>query len=506
MQDKSIHMSPQRELVDRLGLDIYDSPEKALWELVANGYDGHGRTGTPPEIDVFIWEGSHPLARGKQTLAFLDRGCGFTDEVRAAYGSVGKSHSKGNVRLHGTHGLGKLVSAAAVGAGGQYHILSAPGNQTLVDHYTFSADEVLSHSRSEYERIRRDDPRFPKMPLDGSFSMILLPGCVLDVTAQSLFEPFREEMPLREATVRINGKIVPLRQTLQYKELVTPKLGMLGGITISFRFDKAKSIADNDGVLLVDSNTGRIVTDLGKLGRSVKRQLDTILLDPRLVGIISVPGIEKFSDPGRGDLKGSFWKDQRKRRLTGSGFLTALNHYGASFASELLGEDPNRSKDDESQLLDRLSSLFSHAFGESESAPQTRKNKEPGKSRDNADAQRSTSSKTSPPNTDEKKTSEEKTPRRRHPHLNIEGVVYPLMFIPQGGKHAATVHSSGFMVICKEHPAVVSVLNMRSVNDTLRHLTGMAIGAHLRHERSRNSKAETRDVYDIWHQIFPPKK
>ena len=77
----------------------------------------------------------------------------------------------------------------------------------------------------------------------------------------------------------------------------------------------AEVTAREDDVWLIDSGSGRIVMALTALPLSVRRQLDSRILDPRLQGEVRVPGIEKMSATSRSGMEAKYWQTEEGKTV-----------------------------------------------------------------------------------------------------------------------------------------------------------------------------------------------
>ena len=338
-----------------LSRNMYHSAVQALVELIFNGFDAANLRGACPHVDIRVWTaGEHPLATKSRAVSVTDNGTGFTEKVIDAYREAGESVHKERSDIHGKHGIGKFAPFALGSESSPVTVFYITTNIGDGETWMFriDGDRIFSSDGSKPTLVKG---KRPGLPSAGPFTEIFVPVGDVEYDPESLRKELSPLLPLRPWAVMVNGRAVERRKFASSVALETPVIPVFGG-SIKIEFSTAEISTDADTVELIDSVSGRIIGDLHS--RETRGLLDPILHHPRLIGRISVPGLEKKSSASRSGLTASFWRSARGKKL-----VEILNSVGVEQAQKALGEEPP-AHDDLRTLFEDLAGVFQSVFGD----------------------------------------------------------------------------------------------------------------------------------------------
>ncbi len=354
-KNRGLKFRAAQGLVKILSSKYYKTLYAALVELIFNGLDAARIRGITPVLDITFWKkGKHPMSPNGPAITIRDNGTGFTSEVIRNYCSVGQSAHTGRADVHGQHGVGKFAAFALGSAEDTvYYILTSTGGE---ESWMWKMDNNI------FSDIEFPESEIPKkaralLPPQGPWTEIVIPD------ATDMLEPDEVRtaltnllpIPLRPWVVNVQGIPVQPRRFSAELSLTTKAFEVLGG-AVKFEFAVAEVTTPADGVFMIDSDTGRVICDITSLPPSVKGKLDPVLLNARLIGQISCPGLEAESAGHRDGLNVNFWKSPKGEKL-----IALMNAIGAPKARDLIGDHVSAGKLNDAVM--EMQDAFANAFG-----------------------------------------------------------------------------------------------------------------------------------------------
>lgn len=356
IRPENIIFTPSVQLMSRaISKDLYPSFVAALVELIFNGLDAANIRGVIPDIIVRVWKpGEHPLCPDSMGLSVLDNGTGMVSKAIKAFGMVGESVHTLLTYIHGKKGLGK-AAAFALGTKDRFFITTNIGDDNGTWRYDIKDKFFDPKGFTPVEVVKK----MPQLPTAGPFTEIFIPDLTVDFNIDKARDELTNLLPInRDWKVTVQGKPVKQR-VFKGERFETEVIPALKG-KVTFEFGVAEITAAEDTVFLIDSGSGRTVTDLHSLPATVKRELHLLLFHPRLIGQVQVVDLEKHCTSDRTKLKASFWSSAAGKALIG-----ALNTFGVDLAKKVTGEDEEKPKGI-SKLLTDVKDVFDSCFGKAD--------------------------------------------------------------------------------------------------------------------------------------------
>lgn len=338
-----------------LARNLYPTWLAAMMELVFNGIDSATRRGVEPEIVVqFMAANEHPLSKVGPAVMVLDNGTGFTTEVVDAYNQLGQSVSLGRTDIHGKHGVGKVAPFALGEDVDHFYILTRTQKDDAVWKYRINASEIFGGGFEPEEVTQPSRLQLPPTNVIPTFGAILVPN-IEPQDADDIRAQLTHLLPLRPLKVFVDFKQVEARRFAAQTTAETPPIKMFGGV-VKMQFARAEVSTANDTVELFDTN-GRPIAEL--MSAATRQQLHPVFRDPRLIGMVFVPGLEQHSASHRAGLGASFWKSAKGKKL-----LEVVNAFGAPKARDVLGpEDEGVSSNPIQRSLSSVAEALTTCFG-----------------------------------------------------------------------------------------------------------------------------------------------
>ncbi len=495
---KNIVFRPSPKLIREVSTKLYRDLIEAVLELVLNGVDAATALNVIPLINIRFWKrGEHPLVAGSRGLSITDNGTGFTDEVVEAYGLFGESVHIEHANMHGTHGLGKF---AALALSEEDHndflvIVTDPGDGYGIREYKFNLATIFDQDGFTPQKVKPD--QYPNMP-PAPFSTLFIPAVTTGLNQDTLGSDLADMLPMRPMEVSVDGVRVPKRTFVAQSTMTTPEIAHVGSVSFELAVTKNVSARD-EGVMLVDADTGRRVCELHTLSPTVRRKVSAWVMHPRLTGFVKARGLEKLSSAGRSGLDLRFWNLQKGVRL-----LEAINLYGERLARGLVEETGMESADSMKTTLRDIQQMFWTAFGKPETFAkglgQQTKHKDPTKG-DGGKHDYPDKRKPATP------TGVGHQQERWNATLGIEGKHYGIFPYPSGGSMTPAYVVRDRIIIDTDHPEIKRLTKLSAKNQRLL-LEGMIQAILEAHVAATRSGVSTlfMDVYRMKTALFSEKK
>lgn len=495
---KRIVFRSSPNLIREVSTKLYRDLIEAVLELVLNGVDAATVRNTIPNIQIRFWnKDAHPLVAGSRGLSITDNGTGFTDEVVEAYGLFGESVHINHANMHGTHGLGKFAALALSEEDRDDFlvIVTDPGDGEGIREYRFSLATIFGQDGFTPKKVKPS--QYPNLP-PAPFSMLFIPAVTAGLNKDTLGGELANMLPMRSMDVSVDEVLVPKRTFVAQSTLTTPDIAHVG--PVSFQFAVTKSVSTRDeGVMLVDADTGRRVCELHTLSPTVRRKISPWVMHPRLTGFIKARGLEKLSSAGRSGLDIHFWNLQKGVRL-----LEAINVFGERLARGLVEETGVESADSMKATLREIQLMFWGAFGKPETfipgRDQQTKAKEPvkgdGSTHDYPDKRKPTTP-----------TGHGHKQERWSAAIGIEGKHYGVLTFPSDGSKTPAYVIRDRIIIDTDHPEIKRLMKLSAKNQRLlmEGIIQAMIEAHVAATRDVASTLFV-DVYRLKAMLFSEKK
>jgi hypothetical protein len=364
----------ERLFTEVLGKGMY-TPEKAIFELLKNAFDGILRRFRRPAEPSFAtlarlsFVDRHPLfpQRGAKTLICLDDGEGITpaseNRLKGASGPVDLER-KGEF---GSKKIGKFSFFTLLNNNERgYWIVTATDDGPTVIRYHLTP-KGWSEGELLKETIYRDDQKNFGLCPSGSFTMVILPDVIRRIqTVERLIPQLQTMLPHRPSAcalgITINGERVPDPELpgmkIEYEDLV----GYFE------RTDDTKS----SGIVICDAELGTIAAHAMNMPKFLPHPFS----DPRVRGAIFIPDTNDNQNTARDGLNENWLHEpdwaRRQRQL--------FVHFSPTLR-ELLGDEPRFKNDALGSALKDVVDYFNAAFGKparsTEPRPDGSKSKKP---------------------------------------------------------------------------------------------------------------------------------